>query len=572
MRDCLRRLWPELKVHRVAIFVVTFAAIVMGLTGPGVAILIETLFNDVFTMQNVQATWLFVFGIPLLFLIKSVFRYIQAKLIRTTAESIGARMRQKLLQKYLEMDFAFHSQSRSGSGGLMSRVLNDAQAVVQGVQYMGDLVREPIVALITVAAMFWVDWRLTVFILVTAPLLVFVIRRVSRSLRKYGHQSQTTLEDLTHTTKESLDGIRIIQSYNLESTMASRFDAELDLYLQQRNKIISREELTSPINEFLAATLLASFTYFQVGLMGQGLSTTGDYMAFLALAGFLQQPIKKALEAIARLQQTVVNVERIYGLLDQAPSLRPAKAARPFPKEWNTIEFKNVSFSYGDQPVLKNVHLTVRRGEQIALVGESGSGKSTLVNLLERFFDPTEGDILVDGVPLHEFSLTSLRHNIALVSQDVFLFHDTLENNIRAGKSSEPTRVVEEVTRKANAHTFIAHTPDGLQALAGDRGGRFSGGEKQRISIARALFKDAPILILDEATSALDSVSEQEVQLGLNSLMQNRTTFIIAHRLSTIRNADRIVVLEKGELKELGTHQELVEKGGLYASFARNQL
>jgi ATP-binding cassette subfamily B protein/subfamily B ATP-binding cassette protein MsbA len=283
-------------------------------------------------------------------------------------------------------------------------------------------------------------------------------------------------------------------------------------------------------------------------------------------------PIKKIQNAHVRLQQTVVVTERIFQLLESTMQVPQSANPLPFPKDWEQIRFKNVSFAYGAEPVLQNIDVTIHRGEIVALVGESGSGKSTIVNMLERFFDPTEGEILIDGVPLNQFDLKDLRRHIALVTQDVFLFRDSIERNIQAGDFSKDTTGVAPAAQHANAHNFIERTPLAYQSSVGDRGNFLSGGEKQRVSIARAIFKDTPILILDEATSALDSVSELEVQKGLNHLMQGRTTFVIAHRLSTVYNATRILVLKKGRIVEQGTHDVLLQRKGEYFNFFQLQM
>jgi ATP-binding cassette subfamily B protein/subfamily B ATP-binding cassette protein MsbA len=298
----------------------------------------------------------------------------------------------------------------------------------------------------------------------------------------------------------------------------------------------------------------------------------GTYIAYLTAAGFIQPPIKRLQDAFVRINQTIVVADRLFDLIESDKRVPQTSNPLPFPQDWSHIEFRDVSFTYGTEAVLKNVNFTIKRGEVVALVGESGSGKSTLVNLLERFFDPTSGHILIDDVPINQLDLKDLRKHIALVTQDVFLFRDTIAGNIHAGDFSKEESGVIAAAKLANAHSFISATDNGYENQVGERGGLLSGGEKQRVSIARAIFKDAPILILDEATSALDSVSEMEVQKGLNKLMEGRTAFVIAHRLSTIFNANRIIVMRKGEVVEQGTHEALIAKQGEYHNFFKLQM
>jgi len=285
----------------------------------------------------------------------------------------------------------------------------------------------------------------------------------------------------------------------------------------------------------------------------------------------LSPPVKKLQESYVRIQETIVAADRAYSILENPGEVPQAESTKPFPKDWKTITYQNVNFSYGAERILKNVNLTIHRGEMVAFVGSSGSGKSTMVNLLERFFDPTQGEILIDQTPIREINLKDLRANIALVTQDVFLFSDSIERNIWAGDFSKSKDGVIPAAQSANAHGFIMRTPKGYQNQVGDRGNLLSGGEKQRISIARAIFKDAPLLILDEATSALDSQSEVEVQKGLDHLMQGKTALVIAHRLSTVAKAHKIVVMRAGEIVEIGTHQSLLQNAGEYHSLHQLQ-
>jgi ATP-binding cassette, subfamily B, bacterial MsbA len=336
--------------------------------------------------------------------------------------------------------------------------------------------------------------------------------------------------------------------------------------------VIKRTELASPLNEFIVSILIGLIVVWVGYMIVGGEMITSDFVTFLAAAGALDKPVKKIQQAAVQIQPTTAALDRVFEIIESSEAVKEIANPKPIPADWKVINFKDVSFGYGATKVLKNVDLKVQRGEIIALVGESGSGKSTLVNLLERFFDPTEGQIYFDDTPISDFGVKELRDQVALVTQDVFLFDATIEDNIRAGDYSKPFEVVYEACKKANVLSFIEKLPEKFQSRTGERGANFSGGEKQRMSIARAIYKDAPILILDEATSALDSASEAEVQKGIQTLMQGRTAFVVAHRLSTISSAHRILVLNKGEIVEQGTHQELLAKNGLYKNYHNLQV
>jgi ATP-binding cassette subfamily B protein/subfamily B ATP-binding cassette protein MsbA len=523
------------------------------------------------------------FAFPVLYGLIGLVRYTHYILLNNTAERITAGLRVDMVRKIMRLNLTYHGSLERGSGGLISRVFSDTTLLQQGLNFYVDLLREPVQLAVFVGMMLFLDWKLTVYVVIFLPFFLIVTKQVSRSLRKYGTFGRESMEDLTATLKESVDGIRVVQSFNLEQEMEGRFARYMKTYLRTAKSIIKREQAVSPFNEFMISFLVAAFAYYSIN---QVLFHGGDgaaFIGFFAAAGLMQESVKKLQDANVKIQQSIVANQRIFSLIDSSSEVPESASPRRFPSDWKTITFKNVSFAYAGELTLKNVNLTIRRGEHIALVGESGSGKSTLVNLLERFYDPTEGEILIDETPISQIALRDLRHNIALVTQDVFLFRDTIARNIQAGDftknmdtaaAHDPALVrqqVETSAKLANAHGFISATPQGYENQVGERGSFLSGGEKQRVSIARAIYKDAPILILDEATSALDSVSEMEVQKGLHHLMEGRTAFVIAHRLSTVFNADRILVMKKGEIVEQGTHASLLEKQGEYHRFFQLQ-
>lgn len=579
-----KRLWPLVRPYKKQLLTVFFFGLVISACNVAQTALVKVLFGEVFEKKNAVlqflglevSVWTLPLFFPALYLIWGGARYTHYLILIMVNEKIIADLRVKAVDQAVRLNLKFHSQVESGSGGLMSRILNDTQVLQVGLSFFGDVLREPFIAIALLAYMIALDWKLTLALLAFLPIFVTLTRQISRSLRKYGHANREAMESVTANLKENLDGIRVIQSFNLEDTMTARLKRSMDHYIDTRRKIVAREEAVSPINEFLASNLVMGLVLYMMSLILESKATGSDFLAFLFAAGQLQNPIKRLQESFVRVQQTIVVTDRLFGLIESKERVPQAANPRPFPKDWKTIEFRDVRFRYGDADVLKGINLTVRRGEVIALVGSSGSGKSTLVNLLERFYDPTSGSILVDGISLSEFDVKGVRDNIALVTQDVFLFRDSIAANIRSGRGeileqSGDLEEIESAAKHAHATDFIAKTPGGLQANVGERGGQLSGGEKQRISIARAFYKDSPILILDEATSALDSVSEQEVQKGLQELMVGRTVFVIAHRLSTVRSATRILVMRHGEIVESGTHDELLKNSGEYANFHRLQ-
>lgn len=501
----------------------------------------------------------------------AVCRYFHIYLMNITAEQVVNQFRQKLQNKFLSMDLKFHGEYVSGSGGLMSRIMNDIKVIQDGLRMVADIFREPLLAVFLIFNLFNLNAKLTLSLFLILPFIIFFLRQISKSLRKYVLHGQENLEKITSTIKESLDGVRTIQSFNLEKTLNNKLLKETDFYFEIRKKVHSRLEIMGPVTEFVATCIILSIFFYFGSEVAKGQATVGEVLAYIASMLAVNQPIKKFQESYVRIQETVVATRRIHEIIDQPSELLQVENPLPFPQNWQMIEFKNVYFSYGNQTVLKNFSMVIRRGEKVALVGESGSGKSTIANLLERFYDPASGEILIDSIPLKKFSLADLRKNIGLVSQDVFLLRETVENNIWSGDFSKPKELIEVVAKKAYAHDFIEKLNLQYQSQVGERGGSLSGGEKQRVGIARAFLKDAPILILDEATSALDSKSEVEVQKGLNSLMEGRTVIVIAHRLSTIQNCDRIVVLRAGEIVEVGTHEFLIRSQGEYFKFHQLQ-
>jgi ATP-binding cassette, subfamily B, bacterial MsbA len=565
------KLWPEIRNYRSQFIQIL---ILGGLTS-GLKALVPELTNRLFSAwqtHDMKMAWILPPALAVIWITSCVTRFYHLFKMKYTANCISVNQRRTLMEKYLSLNLSFFQNIESGSGGLISRMLNDINIIQSGVDRVADVFREPILCLGMLGYLIYLDWRLTIFILVAAPLITAVLRQLANSIRKYSRQNQEIMENLTRTLKESLDGTKIVQSFGLESEMRRKFGQQADSYLASRREIIAREELAGPLSESLTVIFISALLLYIGYQVFKNQFTLANFMTFMFAMGLMQDSIRKLQDAYIKLQQAAIGMDRLHAILETEPTVRDPVNPVPFPKDWQEIEFRNVSFAFNKEQVLKNINLKIHRSETLALVGSSGSGKSTMANLLQRFFDPQSGEILIGGISIDKFSLADLRGHIALVTQDVFLFNETIERNIQMGHLQESAEKIVGAAKLANADSFIMNTPQGYQTSVGDFGNRMSGGEKQRVSIARAILKDAPILILDEATSALDSESEMEVQKGLNQLLIGRTALVIAHRLSTIARATRIVVLKKGEIIEQGNHSQLIEHKGEYFKFYQMQV
>jgi subfamily B ATP-binding cassette protein MsbA len=530
------------------------------------AYLMKPVVDDVFVRKDRQMLVLLPLLIVALYVVKGLFAYGQAVLMAGVGQRAVTDIRNRLYAHLMAQTAAFFARAQTGV--LMSRVTNDVALVQAAVtDAFASVVRDGLGIVGLVAVAVYLDPGLAGLAALVFPFAVWAIVRFGRRLRRLSRQSQTSIGDLTGILQETLAGAGVVRAFGQEAREYTRFSAENRRVYRLAMSQIKVRALSSPVMEILAAIGIAGVVYLGGARVVDGSSTPGTFFAFMTALLSLYEPVKRLNQSNAAIQAGLAAAERIFEVLDAPPDIEERPGATVLPRVRDAITFERVGFRYEAADVLAEVDLTVRAGEVVAIVGPSGAGKTTLVSLVPRFYDVTSGRVSIDGVDVREVTLTSLRGQIGIVSQQTFLFNDTAGGNIAYGAAGplppDHLRVV-EAAKAANAHGFISRLPQGYATPIGEGGVKLSGGERQRIAIARALLKDAPILILDEATSALDTESEAEVQSALERLMAGRTTLVIAHRLSTVRRADRIVVLVGGRVAEEGTHEALLARGGAY--------
>ena len=550
-----------------------FAGMLLYAAGAaGLAALIKPILDNVLPNQRQIAptAW----AIVGLYLLKGVGSYLSTYLMAGVGQRVVMDVRNALYRHVLDQSAAFFAQRTTGQ--LMSRINNDVGSIQQAVsETAGDLARESLAIVGFVALLFYYDAWLALFCLISAPLIVYPLVRLGQRVRRTSTRSQEALEQLSHISVEAFTGHRIVKAFGTEATEAAKFSRAGYLLYRTNMKVTAAISTLPPLMELIGGFGMAGALWDGSREIASGQLTTGEFTSFIAALFLMYGPAKKLSRVSANLQQTFAAAERIFEMLDTHTEVVELPGARPLEPFRHAIEFRDVTFEYSELHgrILRGVTFTVQAGQMIAIVGRSGAGKTTLVNLLPRFYDVTAGSILIDGVDLRHVTLSSLRRQIGIVTQETVLFDDSVASNIAYGVPDATRSEIENAARAAHAHEFIALLPDGYETTIGERGQRLSGGQRQRLAIARAILKNAPILVLDEATSALDSEAELQVQEALANLMMNRTSFVIAHRLSTIHRADAIAVVERGRLVEMGRHDELLAKpSGTYAMLYQMQL
>lgn len=530
---------------------------------PDQNVLTKLFFQHVYQSRE-QLIWLIPLTLVVVMFGKGIFTFISSYFMKSIGLRVVKEMRDDLFERLVFQSSDFFD--RMSTGELLSRVTNDVDKIQEAVSgNMGEFIRNLLILFTLLVVVFLKSWQLALTSFVVAPLAVLPIILISKYLRKKSRQNQERMAILYRLLHETIAGQKIIKAFTMEKFELKKFGCATSDYLRTNMKLIFIDSLSSPFMEFIGSLMAAFILAIGASQIAKGVITPGDFSVFLMALFMMYMPIRTISRSNNVIQQGVACYNRVKEILFDTPQIQDTAGAYPIPAVRGHVRFEHVSFCYAnDIPVLDNIDISIEPHEMVAIVGLSGSGKTTLVNLISRFYDPTKGRVTLDGIDIREVTLKSLRSQIGLVTQELVLFNDTVINNIAYGLEKIPFKKIIAAAKAAEAHEFIKEMPDGYQSIIGEGGGLLSSGQRQRLAIARALLKDPPILILDEATSALDTESEKLIQTALSNVMKNRTTIVIAHRLSTIRNADNILVVDRGKIVESGTHRQLLKKDGIY--------
>ena len=504
--------------------------------------------------------------------LKNIFLYSAMYVLTPIRNNIINDMRTDMFKKILELPVGFFNEQRKGD--IMSKLTNDLQDVeFSTISFLESFFREPILIALYLFAMINLSPELSVFLLLFLPLAGLIIGRIGRSLKKVSNSVQIKLGEILSTIEETLGGIRVVKAFNAENQQLEKFKQENNQLLLIKNQTIRRRDLASPVSETLGIVAVCCVLYYGGSLvLNKSFTLNGpDFLTFIAIFTQIINPLKAFSTASYNIQKGAASIERIQKLIKEEQTVKENPNPVSIDTFNDSIELRDVGFAYQDKIILNKINLTIKKGQTIALVGSSGAGKSTLADLIPRFHDATSGEVLIDGINIKQYKMNDLRNLMGIVTQDPILFNDSIKANIALGNLQASDENIIQAAKIANAHDFIQQKEETYHTLVGDRGSKLSGGEKQRVTIARAVLKNPPILILDEATSSLDTESEKWVQDAINHLMKDRTSIIIAHRLSTVRHADEIIVLDKGSIAERGKHEELIAQNGIYCKLVAMQ-
>lgn len=557
------RLLVLAKPHIMKFIWAMLCMVIVGATTSALAFLIKPALDDIFMNRDSSSLKWIPIAVIVIYFLKGAASYGQTVLMSHIGQRIITDLRNTLYNHIQIQPLSFFTKNPTGT--LMSRITNDINLIQGAVsEAVTSILKDTFTLIGLLFVVFYRDWQLAIIAMLVFPLTIYPISEFGKRMRRISTSTQVTLATLTSLLQETISGSRIVKAFGMEEHENRRFAKENERLFRLTMKSVVIRAISSPLMEFLGGIGIAVIVFYGGYQVINQSSTPGTFFSFLAALLMLYEPVKRLTNVNNTIQQGLAGAERVLSILDTVPEIRDGENAVDLPPISRGISIQNTTFSYEEEPVLKDISLEIKAGEMVAFVGMSGGGKSTLVNLIPRFYDLDSGKILIDGHDIRDVTLRSLRGQIGIVTQQTILFNDTVRNNIAYGNIGKGDDDIINAARAANAHDFICRLPNGYDTMIGEQGVKLSGGERQRISIARALLKNAPILILDEATSSLDTEAEREVQEALDKLMKGRTTLVIAHRLSTIRNADRIIVLIDGRIVEEGTHDALIEKEGNY--------
>ncbi|TKB25772.1 lipid A export permease/ATP-binding protein MsbA [Desulfopila sp. IMCC35006] len=564
-KEILKRLYHVIKPYQAKLFVAMVAMVCVSAGTGAQTWLVKDVLDKIFIDQNTFYLKLLPLVLLAIFFLKGVVYYLYSILLEQVGQSVIRDFRVNIFNHIHKQSLSFFNAMPTGT--LMSRIISDVALLQQAVSNaLVGAVRDFFQVIILLGVVFYMNWRLAMITFIVLPIAAYPITRFGKLFRKLSTSTQEEVALVSNILHETITGSRIVKAFTKEEYEGKRFLHQVTRLFVLTMKDAKYRCLQHPMMEFIGGGAIALIIWFGGKEVIGGDMTPGTFFAFLTALIAAYEPVKGVTKINSTIQQGLAAATRVFAILDVEPEIQDKKDAIDLPPFSNRIECSNITFCYDDDttPVLSHIDLTVPAGEALAIVGPSGGGKTTLTNLIPRFLDLKEGSIRIDGIDIRDVTMASLRNQIAMVTQQTILFNDTVRNNIAYGDQQAQEEQIHEAARAAHAYDFIQTLPDGFDTMIGEGGARLSGGQRQRISIARALLKNAPILILDEATSALDTESEREVQKALENLMKDRTTLVIAHRLSTIKNADRIIVIKDGVIVEQGTHDSLISQKGEY--------
>ncbi len=561
----LWRFIPYLRPYRLRFLQASIAMVFVAVSNALMIYVLKPIIDEVFVSKNFEMLSIIIAGVPALIAIKSAAAYVQNYLMSWIGQRVTQELREELFRHLHTLSLDFYGANKTGE--VLAKVTNDLNNVQSALQFLPlYLIRDSLTVLFLLGVLFYLNWSFALLALIGIPVASILLVILGKKMRESSRESQVIMGQIYHRFQESLQSMMVIKAFNYEAGAIEKFRRENANFFNQMMRYLRATALSGPLMEFFGSLIIAGLIYYGAKEVAEGKMTSGGFFAFLGAFFSAYAPTKNLARLNSELQRGLAGGERIFQLLDEKPSVVDRENSAEFKGLKTAIELKDASFRYPSReaPALSGVTLSARKGQTVALVGPSGSGKSTLVQLLLRLYDPDSGSVMIDGRDLRDWKITSVRAHIGLVTQETVLFNDDVAGNIAIGRPGVAQEDVERAAKVANAHDFILALPQGYQTLLGDRGMRLSGGQRQRLAIARAVLANPEILVLDEATSNLDSTSEREVQAALERLMEGRTVIVIAHRLSTVKAADKIFVLDRGELVESGSHAELIRGGGLY--------